>query len=176
MHSFQECHNIVNCLKRFSNEKNLAIAISRCYLKSLKIQKNIFCFDTSHNIRNYLRTFWVHSNFTTPFNNILRRIVETGLVVKWQKIFQVDGQPKKNRMKMNSISIEELSGVCIIYIIIIALGIIAMCAEEIIYRINKSESRGKFWEWASIIIDGDRHFFILKTDSNPRGSTNFNQD
>lgn len=167
--SFEACsdHKIEGCLEQLLFESNLAVATSRRQLKSLPIHKKIFCFDQSQDIHTYLRRFLIHSNYPMikKFNTALERMVEAGIVARWQKEFEFEPKRQRNIQQINSISLADLIGAFVICFSFLILAFIVAYAEKIIHKKAHCTNPKSIYKWAGIIIDNGRHFFVFDSEN-----------
>lgn len=148
------------------------MATPRSFVKTLQIQDDVYCFDPSQNIHNTLMTFMIRSNFTMkqPFNEMLKRIITSGLIDKWQRVSQLNQKFTKNISKQSSMVLSEVRSLDItdLYFahIFAAFSISASFStvyfEKVIHLKANSVNCGRYWKFLDKVMCGRRSFLILE--------------
>lgn len=122
------------------------------------MRKDLFCFDSSQNIKNYFISFHIRSDYrrSVELNNILIRINEAGFIFEWLKDFEYQVPP------VGAVLIKQhFRGAFLLYVSILILVLIVASLEQIIHWKCHHANESKYWILAEKLIDGQRHFFLL---------------
>lgn len=162
--SFETCNNTEKCLKRLILDDGLAVATSRRHCESLSIRRDIYCFDTSQSIRNYLKTFLIRRDFDrqNEFNNAVEQVMEAGLIAKWEKDYTLKREIDKNNMEVESVHMGDTYGPWMILGTLFSFSSLVAAIEQIIFRKAHNKNSKSIWKWMSMMIDGDRHFLLYE--------------
>lgn len=171
-------HEIEAYLERLLFDSNLAVATSRRQLKSLPIQKKIFCFDRSQNIRTYLRRFFIHSGYPmkNELHTVVERFVETGLVARWQKKYEFQPETERKVIEINSISLGALLGIFATCLGFLFLALVVACVERLIHKKAHCANPKWIYKWTSMMIDNERHFIFFHPENGLTWSYNRNDN
>lgn len=87
--AYTQCDDTDACLAQLMHRDDLAVTVSREHaLNSPVIAKSdMFCFAKSHNVYSYSVTLLAQRNYHLlgKMNSIIRRVMEFGLIEKWEK-------------------------------------------------------------------------------------------
>lgn len=172
IHRFENCPDIDECLCRLRFDNKLAVAASRSSVKASVMRESIFCFDSTQNIHNYLVSFMIRSDFTMerPINEILKRIVTSGLIAKWQKSLRLNWTSmKKLSIRFTDARRIDAIDFCFISVlatVIIILSVTALCLENVIHFKKRTGNSQRFWTRLDQLICGQRHYFLLERQNN----------
>lgn len=163
--SFRICRTVDECLNNLSEVRNsdLAVGGSRQHILDVYSPSNHYCFDRSQRIINYHISMRTSDSFksTPKINGIIRRLIEGGFVVRWQRDFS---SKIKNRMIPTSsteASMESLAFLfCFLYVLGMFLATLSFLAEKIIAR--KVAKKQKHWIWIHLerFFDGERYYLM----------------
>lgn len=130
----------------------------------MPLKQDIFCFDPSQNIRNYLNTFMIRNEFAMKieFNDILKRIVTSGLISKWRNNLQLYSLSIKRIAEEESMNIINFSYIFILQLQALIASILIFLLELLIFRKANSTNSTKFWIFCDKVICGKRCFFLPK--------------
>lgn len=158
------CTEIDKCLHRLEFDEKLAVATSRYHIKSMPLQQNIFCFDQSQNIHNYLNTFMIRNDFPMKheFDNILKRIVTSGILSKWRRDLQLYRVSVQFFFEIDSLNLIEFSYAFILLGPFLIVTVFILIVEFHIYKRANSVNTTNFWQFLDKIICGKRCFFLLE--------------
>ena len=164
LQNFEVCDDIDECLNRLEFDDKLAVATSRYHIEAMQQQQNIFCFEPSQNIYNYLNTFMIRNDFPMKreFDEILKRIITSGLLSKWQK----DMRHYRASIELNTqwkiLNFGELTYAFTMFVGLIA-ALMALIAEIYIYKKANSVNATNYWKFWDKIICGKRYYFLLES-------------
>lgn len=171
--SFLTCDDVDLCLEYLKHDDNydMAVGVSRIHAMSTSFYANheIFCFDQSENIANYTISLAIHNHYelTAIINKIIRRALEGGLFVKWQRenrnnILQEAGAERQP----GPLGMDET--LIVLYFVGVP-GLFLATATFLLERLIASQkSRAKttgtriFWKRLENLVDGRRHLFKLQ--------------
>lgn len=160
-------------MQRLQDDDQLAVATSRLHMKTLSIQDNIYCFDTSQNIYDYSTVFMIRNKFQikSQFINVLDKISTAGLIGKWEK--DLERRPNvtvRLFMEEHAYSMDDFAAIALYLSLIIVGSIGAFIAEFIVYNRKHIERPAErhpyintFWDLCDKFICGKRHYFLLES-------------
>lgn len=162
--TFEVCSDIDKCLHRLEFDHKFAVVTSRYHIRSMPLQLNIFCFDESQNIHNYLNTFMIRNNFAmkSEFNNMIKRIVTSGLLTKWQKDLRLYYVSKEVYSSGESLSLTDFSYAFFFAIPFLSLSMLIYMSEFLIYCKANSVNATKYWKFWDKLISGKRYWFLVQ--------------
>lgn len=166
------CANIDKCLERLTldDSYDLAVGVSRIQVMYTSFFRNhkLFCFDRSENIANYTISLVVRNDYglMSAINEIMRRILEGGLNVKWERENEVKLPPEiRQNKRPGPVGMEE--AMTLIYFVCIP-GLFLTTATFSLERFiasqklqAKTTTKKNFWTRLENLIDGQRHMFKL---------------
>lgn len=155
------CADLDSCLQESMYSNDLIVAVSRQRVKSSAIHKQVYCFEQFENVFGYLVSIMIRSDhkFRAAIDENLQRLIEAGLVSKWQKDFTAAKYKKDDHS--HGLQLKHLSATLLLAGIFWMTAFIVFISEQIIYRAANSRNAHRFWKIASKIIDGDRHTLLL---------------
>lgn len=164
LEQFEICNELDICFEELTFDEHLAVAVSREYALSTFLTKSVFCFDGSETICNHELKILMKKNFALAdeLNDFIKYSDQGGLIVKWLNDFQ-QSQPKyefDNQVGYKSLTLEYFWGCLIIYGCVWIPTFMVAIAEQIIYRKARDPHAAKFWIYAEMLIDADRHFLL----------------
>lgn len=166
LHNFEVCNEIDECSHRVEFEDKLAVATSKLHIRTMPLQQNIFCYDPSQNIRNYLNTFMIRSDYSKKrvFNDVLKRIVASGIISKWKKDLRLypETKRKQNSEEVRSLRFSDFYFTVVSFIPLVGISIMALTAEFIIHNKAHSMNATYYWKFLEKAICGKRYFFLLE--------------
>lgn len=129
----------------------MAVAISRSHASYIPVEEpsKIFCFPRINNIYTYyVSMFYKKSyNLLSRFDDIIRRVLESGLITKWRKDSDLKrnaNQRKNDKAQDENIilTLDHISGAFIVYGIGMGIATLVFICEVIIgyykkYKKNK---------------------------------------
>lgn len=166
--SFLVCDDIDDCLKHLTLDANddLAVGVSRRHAmcSSLFTNHDFFCFDRGQNIANYTISLAIRNDIEliSNINKVIRRVLEGGLVVKWQREIRInaplDGWHQAYIFNMGHISIVFF----MLYFPGILLSTATLLLEIFVARKMNQGQRASgrkfcYWEiyWEIFLMDDD---------------------
>lgn len=164
---FEICDDLKLCLKKLHQNSNLAVAVSRELARDghFRLAPQLYCFQKSEIIYDYLLKFLVRKHFPYlhELNDFVRTASESGLIEKWHT-------PNLNRniinvepIECNGIAMSDFIVLVVIYILLKIGSFFLLFLEKLVYKnVRKRNASGmwlKFWLYAEMAIDPDRHFF-----------------
>lgn len=172
IHRFETCFDVEKCLNYLKSDGKIAVATPRSFAKTLQMKENIFCFDSTQNIHNFLVVFMIRSNFTMrqPVNEMLKRIITSGLIKKWEKVLRFRKKVTNNISKQSSMVFSEvhsmnftdMCSVFVFFMFFITISISVACLERIIHFKANSPTCKHFWKVLDEIVCGQRYYFLLE--------------
>ncbi|KAL7026419.1 hypothetical protein ACKWTF_013905 [Chironomus riparius] len=86
---YKSCYDMDRCLLDIKSDGKLAFAISRAHAMNAKVpvsDQEIFCFEKAHNIFSFsvVMLFKKDHHLLPMVNTLIRRITESGFILKWQ--------------------------------------------------------------------------------------------
>lgn len=162
--AFEICSEIDKCLHRLEFDDILAVATSRLHIQAMPLHQNIFCFDSSQNIQNYLNIFMIRSDYPNrrAFNNVLKGFITSGIVSKWAMDARRYSETSIRHFDVHSINITEFYFAFIFAMVFISLSITALIFEFIIHFKCHSRNSKYYWTFLDRIISGKRNFLLLE--------------
>lgn len=143
-------------------DQDIAVAISAEYFRSIStdVTKNIYCIHESGFSSTHGLNFLVRDDF--EFKRELDRFIsmanEGGLISKWmadlglEHVTQHEDKNKSEVTMAHIISLLIVCGSCIF------LTLLVFLVEILIYKQKSKSNAGKFWSFAELVIDPERHF------------------
>lgn len=145
----------------------IAVAFSQSYSRAHHLHRTMYCFPDSANIRSYLvilkmRETSIHS---TEWNGLIQSISEAGLISKWSRSTTRRSNNIETR-EGGTINMNHFIGV----IFFVSCGyflalIVAICEQIIHYKAKQQRNHHRCWNAAHMLIDGQRHMFILNENT-----------
>lgn len=144
--NIQSCADSNSCLEKFlsSSSQNIAVAASREHAMNYPImnEAKIYCFQTPEIIYVYPVAALAHEHFhlLTAINNQIQRVVETGLITKWEADSKSMKKPTIVNNALTAFSFHNISG----SIIALMAGYTLACigfALEIYFSAKKKSSQ-----------------------------------
>lgn len=161
--NFQICENIDKCLHSLEQNENLAVATSRLHMKTLDLQSTTFCFRSSENIYSYLTNFMIQNDFKfeDQINDIIGRIISSGLFSKWIRDLRLDRQLKNNEevRKIDKIDFQILW--LFLFWSTILSSLVALFEIFINYMVRSKNSR-LIWRILDKMLNGKRYILFSK--------------
>lgn len=159
--NFEICEDLDSCLNRLHHEELLAVAGSRERVLNNRFV-NVYCFEYPETIHSYGLNILMKNDFlfVDAFNDFLKFAVEGGLIVKWQKGDQAQYKYVREKSTFSPLQIEYLFGFFVIYGSVWVLALFAAIAEKIVFWRARKPNPSKFWTYAEMAIDAERHFLL----------------
>lgn len=156
----------MQCLKKLYLNPTLAVALprefSRSILKDLNFQ--FYCFERPEIIHSFALKFYLHKDFSykTELNDFLMLASETGLIEKWRSNTrtQFDHRYDPAEVQSGLMTLDNLSGMLLLWICMILIVALVLCLEIIVFRQVKKHNALRFWRLIEMIIDPDRYFML----------------
>lgn len=163
--SFAACPNIDKCLKDLEENDKLAVAVSRLHAQNnLHIaRQKLFCFDRNQNILRYPVQLLMRKNFplANQINDIIRRITESGLFIKWMSDSFVQQKSDSKGLTIQRLTTDHIIGGLLVYSLFLSFAIGAAIAEQIVYKHVKQKRHCRFWKIAECFLDNGRQEFLF---------------
>lgn len=99
-------------------------------------------------------------SFANELNDFIKYVAQGGLVTKWLKDNQAQHKYERPEIKTFPLKLELYGGAFIIFGSLWALSCLVAIAERIVHKKAKQPKAKKFWIYAEIAIDADRHFLL----------------
>lgn len=164
------------CLQILRNFDNVAVSVSREHaLNSPVIAKTeLFCFAKANNVYSYAVAMMTQKNFHLlgRMNSIIRRVMEFGLIQKWEKDSDVMQQLK---LKLGSdakqsssdsnedeglvvLTVDHIAGALIIMSVGYVLALLTFIAELMVNCRMLQARHNWLWRLCDGFLDAQRHF------------------
>lgn len=162
---YKICESVEECLTNLKSDNQVAIGVSREYVLH---RTDIFCFDRTENIFSYTVSMLVRKNdeLYRRVNKFIHHLLDAGLMKKWTEttfnVLRKGNDSHGSSLQVKPISIQHITVGFIIAILFVILSVIAFGLELLIYKKLCSKNPSSFWIKAELLIDGDRHYFLLK--------------
>lgn len=165
LEGFEICEDHDLCLNRLNYEDNLAVAVSREYAWNTRFlgRSSTYCFENSEAIDNYALKVLMKKDFpfVSELNNFIKYATEGGLIVKWLKDSRVvQRKREQERISFSPLRLQNIHGILIIYASLWIFTFITALLEQIIYRQTRKPNTARFWIYAEMAIDEERHFLL----------------
>lgn len=172
--SYEVCSDIDKCLKRLTDEDDLAVATSRAHTETLPQQYKLFCFEPSQNIYDYSATFLIRHDFAWKRDvmDSLNALISSGLISKWKENLRL----KKSieiTSDVRAIVISDFYSIFVMTSPIIALTVAMAFFEILIHKKINSKNVSHRWTLLDKMICGRRCFFLLKPNRSEHMTTIF---
>lgn len=176
--AYNLCANIDECLQQLRTVDTLAVAVSRQHaMNSPTIAKtDLFCFPKLNNVYSYSVSMLMRKNFHLlgKMNSIIRRVMEFGLIQKWERDGEVQ-QLLKLTKEMSAadtvvaedgggddvvvLTVGHIAGSMIIMTVGYSLASLIFIAELIVRsdRLRRWR-RTKWWRLVNAFLDAKRYF------------------
>lgn len=142
----------------------MAVAVSREYAWNTRFlgRSAVYCFENSEAIYNYALKILMKSDFplANELNKFIKYATEGGLIVKWVKDNQVQHKRGKELVNVIPLGVPHFNGVLIIYAGLWIFTFLIAIGEQVIYRQARKPNCAKFWIYAEMAIDADRHYLL----------------
>lgn len=164
MENFELCGNLDVCLNFLQEDSKLAVAVSREHAINHQLNSfsPIYCFKRSETIYKYTLKFLMQKDFPymNELNQFIRRVDAAGLIVKWHSDCNNPNFPKRKQKFYRQIKLQSFYGVFLIWFALQLLTLITFIFEKIIYKKLKAHRPSRFWIFADMFIDPERHFLL----------------
>lgn len=156
------CGSAKECLNQMYVDQDIAVATSIEYFRciSLVINTNIYCVLENGFSSKHLVHFLLRKDFElmSELNRFISMANEGGLISKWM----VDLSSKHVTQHQDTIRM-EISMTHMISLLItcgplIFIAILTLFVEFLVHKQNTKLNAGKFWSFANLMIDPERHF------------------
>lgn len=160
--------DINECINRMYNFSRTAMITSRLSFDSKLNINHLYCLDRKDQICSYPISMFVRNDFPHKkyMNTIIEIMFESGIIEFWQRKYKFNKNLDIMNIMIVPLTVEHELGTFLLFSIGLSLGIIAFSLEKIVYSLKQNEkivgNKKKFLLMLSKILDGERHFFILK--------------
>lgn len=157
--NFEICDNFDRCLSQLEQWPNLAIGISRAYVRN-KYYPQVYCFERKETLYEYSLKFLTQKDF--PYMKELNRFVEmanaAGLIEKWAKSVPIQSVKQEN--SYSRLKTDNFIGVYILMVFGYFLIFGIFLFERYAYKKARERSSSKIWATIDMVIDGNRYFML----------------
>lgn len=162
LQNFVICEDLNICLKQLTRNRELAVAISREYVRHSRLNNQIFCIEKSDVIYDYALKFLVRKNFQylNELNIFIRMASTRGLVEKWHSEGRIRYQKKFNENIYNYINNDSYKGTWLVYFMLLGTIFFILYCERLIHKKTHEPNPRRFWLIAEMMIDPFRHFWL----------------
>lgn len=176
--SYQLCPDVDECLQLLRDFDNVAVSVSREHaLNSPVIAKTeLFCFAKTNNVYSYAVAMMTQKNFHLlgRMNSIIRRVMEFGLIQKWDKDSDVMQQLKLkigSDAKLSSsdsdddeglvvLTVGHIAGALIIMGVGYVLALLTFVAELVVNCTMLQAHHNWLWRLCDRFLDAQRYFLL----------------
>lgn len=146
---------IDECLKELEFNLELAVAVNRRHIDSSSRRDLVFCFESNQVTHSYPLAFIIRKDFPhlLQFNDLLVRLIETGLVSKWLRDYRYREEYLPNQYTKVS-----FDGVFVLFILMWMGVIMVGIFEQIVYRKCQNPFAHRYWRLMSKLIDDKRNY------------------
>ncbi|XP_059611138.1 uncharacterized protein LOC132258050 [Phlebotomus argentipes] len=149
---FTICPDIDACLQRVRHDSELGVAVSRQHARNSPLidESDMFCFHRAENIYSYSVSMLVKRDFhlLPKINDIIRTILESGLLYKWQKdseVSKVQSTPTEGGEGSATqivLGISHVQGAFIVLGLGLVVSAVAFSTEWLIFLAIQRDLRG----------------------------------
>lgn len=184
--AYELCADIDVCMQQLRAVDTLAVAVSRQHaMNAPTIAKaDLFCFPKLNNVYSYSVSMLMRKNFhlLAKMNSIIRRVMEFGLIQKWERDGEVEQLLKLKKQEMATalaasgrkqdddenvvvLTVGHIAGAMIIMAVGYALATFVFCMELLVmsrrcfFRRRRRRQRHRLWLLANAFLDAKRYFF-----------------
>lgn len=166
------CPDVDECLQILRNYDNVAVSVSREHaLNSPVIAKTeLFCFAKTNNVYSYSVSMMTQKNFHLlgKMNSIIRRVMEFGLIQKWDKDSDVMQQLKLKKESDDSdddeglvvLTVGHIAGSLIIMGVGYFLAMLTFIAELVVNCRMLQAHHNWLWRLCDRFLDAQRYFLL----------------
>lgn len=182
--TYTQCDHTDRCLAQLLGRDDLAVSVSREHaLNSPVIGKaDLFCFTKSHNVYGYSVVLLAQRNYHLlgRMNSIIRRVMEFGLIEKWEKdgdtMQQLQLQIKQNALGGGSgnavgdgdgedgdalvvLKVDNIMGAMILMVAGYVVALVVFVAE---LAVNANWVRRRlYWVWwaSDVLLNAERYIW-----------------
>lgn len=155
-------------MNQLKHNPKLAVATSRerAFNSRSIISMHLYCFEKSEVIYEYALKFLVRKDFPylSELNWFIGQASASGLIEKWRIDSSARFQYTYNEIN-NQLTLQDGFGINIILLSCLLCATICLFIERFIHKKLKTLNPSRFWQFAEMIIDPDRHF-LLETKMN----------
>uniref|UniRef100_A0A1B0CXD1 Uncharacterized protein n=1 Tax=Lutzomyia longipalpis TaxID=7200 RepID=A0A1B0CXD1_LUTLO len=138
---FTICPDIDVCLEHVKRDSQLGVAVSRQHARNSPLidENDMFCFSHAHNIYSYSVSMLAKRDYhlLPKINDIIRTILESGLLYKWQKDSEVSkvyvADASENAEGGIVLSLSHVQGAFIVLGFGLILSAVSFAVEWIIF-------------------------------------------
>lgn len=144
--------------------KNLAFVTTEIQHESSSWRNKVYCIEHTEEIGISMK---VKEKMLSglPFNDIILRLLQSGIIKHWQSII-FDDREEKTTMSTTALSLHLLSSGFLIWVLGLTASSTFLILECYVYRKFKAMSSTDkfylFWYKAHQFVDGERHFYLYK--------------
>lgn len=160
--SFKVCENLDVCLRQLIDNEELAVAVSREYIrnKNINLTSQIYCFDKHETLYNYAMTFLIRDdfNYTKQLNAFIQEVDANGLVEKWRSNGRIGNRNKIKEKVYNQFGLKDFYGMSIIGGALALTAILSLLLEMFAYKKARKSRNSELWRKVERLFDSKRYF------------------
>lgn len=162
---FFVCNDPRACMEVLKQSENVAVAVSRQFIRTKYYDENVFCF--ARNIRSNLIALKMLKTRLqiNEWNKSIRQIVESGLIHKW---LHSTTRKTKEIVTNTQSQVEHYLGLLCFTVGGIGIASIVAIVEQIIHLFVRRHNHHRYWDVANWVIDGKRHKCIFNQRKHTR--------
>lgn len=153
------------CLQLLRNFDNVVVSASREHaLNSPVIAKTeLFCFAKTNNVYSYAVAMMTQKNFHLlgRMNSIIRRVMEFGLIQKWDKdsdVMQKQSEGEDDGLVV--LTVGHIAGALIIMSVGYMLALVTFIAELVVNCRMLQAHHNWLWRLCDKFLDAQRYFLL----------------
>lgn len=162
INSFRVCENLDVCLRQLIDNEELAVAVSREYIRNtnLNLTSQIYCFDNHETLYNYALTFLIRNdfNYTKQLNAFIQKVDENGFIEKWRSNGRIGNRKKIKEKVHNQFGLKDFYGISIIGAALALTAVLCLLLEMFAYKKSRKSRNRKLWRKVERLIDSKRYF------------------
>lgn len=162
INSFKVCENLDVCLGQLIDNEELAVAVSREYIRhtNLNLTSQIYCFDNHETLYNYALTFLIRNdfNYTKQLNAFIQKVDANGFIEKWRSNGRIGNRNKIEEKVYNQFGLKDFYGMSIIAAALALTAVLCLLLEMFAYKKSRKSRNRKLWRKVERLIDSKRYF------------------
>lgn len=134
-------------------------------------KSELFCFAKTHNVYSYSVTMLTQRNFhlLPKINSIIRRVMEFGLIEKWEKDSDILQQLKLKQKNKNNgddedevvvLTVGHITGALVLMGCGYLIALLTFFVELLINLKFLKRTSNWIWKWCDKFLDAKRYFLL----------------
>lgn len=176
--AYSLCATTDQCLNKLHEYDNLAVSVAREHALNCPVisQTDLFCFPKTNNVYSYSVTMLTQRQFhlLSNINSIIRRVMEFGLIQKWEKdsnqLQQLRLQIEANAAGKTTtgtndgeeavvLTVDHIEGALILMFGGYALALVTFVAEVLLNMrcMRAQQNERLWWRFCDMFLDARRY-------------------